>query len=147
MVLYNFFYLELNKVYCFFLKMMQGQNTQSGPCAFREDRHFNQGLSLRYGFCFSKTLSGGSFHAARPEGERCGLDGCCSFLSSYGQRPEAWPAHCSGLPSPSVKCQSRSTCKGNKPSSGPGGQELQPCTSQGGVWAICGEVSTPRAQA
>lgn len=44
---------------------------------------FNQGLSLRYGFGFAKTLSGGS-NRASPEGECQGLDGCCSFLSSYG---------------------------------------------------------------
>lgn len=49
-----------------------------------EDRHFNQGLSLRYGFCFSEILSGGSLHAASPEGDCWGLDSCCSFLSSYG---------------------------------------------------------------
>jgi hypothetical protein len=31
---------------------------KSGPCDFGENRYFNQGLSLRNGFCFVKTTCG-----------------------------------------------------------------------------------------
>lgn len=36
------------------------------------------------------------------------------FCLATVHRPEAWPAHCSVLPSMSVKCQNKSICKGNR---------------------------------
>lgn len=91
--------------------------------AFREGRHVNQGLSLRFGFCFAKTLSGGLLHMVSPEGGHQGLGSCCSFLSSYS--PPAWgtASALSVLPSTSVKCQNKSICKGNRLSLECDGQE------------------------
>lgn len=104
----------------------------------------NQGLSLRYGFCFAKTLSGGSNRASL-EGECQGLDGCCSFLSSYGPPAQgtASTLFCAALHFSQVPKQKHL-------------QRQQAVLSlmvrrshrwvvKSGGWAICRKVSTLRA--
>lgn len=110
------------------LKMVQGQNTQSErPLCLQRGQTLQPGLSLRYSLCFSRTLRV-AHTCSQPRGRTLG-PGWLLFFSvclAMVHQPEARPAHCSGLSSTSVKCQSKSICKGNRPSLESGGWEKPP---------------------